>query len=81
MVLVKIQKSEQLSFLHLINAEINISKRRCSKVTSNYSNKDSLKKSWGRAVQVGNKLQMERQKTEPVILRTTVISIMPESNL
>lgn len=37
---------------------------------SNYSNKDSLKNSWGRAVQVGKKL-----------LRTTVISIMPESNV
>ena len=37
---------------------------------SNYSNKDSLKKSWGRTVQVGKKL-----------LRTTVISIMPESNV
>lgn len=47
----------------------------------NNSNKDSLKKSWGRAVQVGKKLQTERQKTEPIILRTTVISIMPESNL
>jgi len=54
----------------LINAEINISKRRYSKGMSNYSNKDSLKKSWGRTVQVGKKL-----------LRTTVISIMPESNV